>query len=450
MSEKIFGKTIRKKEIFYDGFGVGEGTGKNVLLANVSANCHFERGKLSYGIGGKPYEVDGAAISLPGAVQGRFFIAWDTDANGKKRERIGYITEQNNGFIYLKDTNVFSGIGTLSGGAAVVSAIDKDGTNKVIFVCGIGIYRLEERKLVLCDETPCQPIACFCTGRVFAVTEDFRLMYSAPFAPTDYTANVDDSGVIALRHDAGKIVGLTTLKNCLCVLYEYGISMIETGGTARSFVRRDVAYGGGRIFGETVCVASVGGEKACFLAEDGIYRFDGARVEKICRNIPIRAVVDASCGSAVCEGRYYVTFTGEDYLKKTVCVDLESGLGEETFLMYGLYSVNGKAVCRHRTNLYVLTESGELPSGVEAVFQVSKTNFSVTGNKTLAALRFTGEGSFELQVSSGKTSKTQTVVFEGGFARVPISLRGHRFSLTVKPLKGTKISNMTAELQMLV
>ena len=450
MAEKLFGKTVRKKEVFYDGFAVGEIQDENVLSGDFSVNCHFENNKLVYGTGVKPYEVDGVAVQLPGAVQGNFFIVWDSDANGNKRERIGYITEQNNAFIHLKDSNAFSNIGALNSGAAAVSAIDKDGKNTAIFVCELGICRLEERKLVLCDETPCQPIACFCGGRVFAVTKDFRLMYSAPFAPTDYTANVDDSGAIILRHDAGKIVGLTALKNRLCVLYEYGISMIDLDGTARSFVRKDVEYSGGRIFGETVCVANVSGEKAYFLAAEGIYLFDGIRVEKICKNLAVYAIVNTPCGRAVCEGKYYVTFTDENYLQKTVCVDLESGLGEETFPMYGLYSVNGKAVCRYRTNLYVLSNRGELPSGIEAVFQALKTNFSVSGSKTLTALRFVGEGSFELQVSIGKKSKTQTVVFQDGFARVPIGLRGYRFSLTVKPLKGTEIRNMTAELQMLV
>lgn len=443
-------KKLRKKEVFFDGFAVGEGAKKDELVACSSKNCVIVDGKLMRGVGVAQYVQNGAAPLLPTDMLVKMFLAWDMDAQGKRRERIGYITASNKAYVYLSETGAFSNIGTLSGGGAVVSALEKNGVYRTIFVCGTGIYRLEEKKLVSCSSIPCQAVACFGWGRVFTVSNDFYLVYSAPFAPTDYTENIDDSGKIALRHDCGKIVGLSMLRNRLCVLYEYGVSMLEIGGSARSFIRKDIEYSGGKIFGDTLCVANVQGEYAYFLAEDGIYRFDGIKMEKICKNLAIRAKENQPFGGAVFEGKYYVTFTNDEGAWKTVCVELESEWGYETFVMHGLTALSGKAICRYGTSILVLKNTGYIPSGEEIAFSVSKNNFSATGSKTLTALRFLGKGSFQLQVSAGKKTKQQTVAIQDGCARVPLNMRGISFSLRITPMIRTEIYNMTAEMQMLV
>ncbi len=442
-------KKYRKKEVFFDGFAVGEKGKKDALVALSSKNCVVLDGALTVGVGVERYSVNGNVVFLPGE-EVDLFLIWNTDADGKKREKLGYIDQLNRVYVYSNATGGFVNAGGLTGGGTMVSALEKEGACRAIFVSGTGIYSLNGETLVKCDNTPCQAVACYAGGRVFTASKDFYLVYSSPFAPKDYTENTDDSGKIALRHDCGKIVGLSTLKNRLCVLYEYGVSMIELGGSARSFVRKDIDYSGGRIFGETLCVSSVQGERAYFLAEDGIYRFDGAKMEKICKNISIRAKADKRFGGAVVEGKYYVTFLDEDGTWRSVCVELNSGLGYETFVMRGLYSLKGKAVCQINTNVCVLTETGDLPSAESACFNVSQNNLSTVGNKTLSALRFCGKGEIYVEVSNGKKKVARTLAFQDGYARMPIALRARNLSLAIALTKGAEIYNMTAELQMLV
>lgn len=448
MAGKLFGKKIQKKEVFYGSFAIGVSDKKDAFVAQSARNCDCGDGTLARNFGMYPYTLNNINYKVSAGLVGNIFVTWDSDSAGNKRERIGYVTYQNAAFIFSQETATFSNIGVLAGGGSLTSAIDKDGKYQTIFVSSTGVYRLDERRLIQCAPTVCNSVACFCNGRVFTA-DDCRLVYSAPFAPTDYTENVDDSGAIFMRHDCGKIVGLATLKNRLCILYEYGVSMMEIGGSARSFVRKDVAYNGAKIFGETLCVANVGGEKAYFLAEDGIYRFDGANVEKVCKNIPIRAETKYPFGRAVVENKYLVTFMANTKTWRTICVDLESGLGSETFLMSCLPAYGEKAVFRNGSGLFVPVKNGALPTGEKASFFVPKTDFSMPCSKTLTGLRFTGEGNFEITVSNGEISHTQNCYFEGGVAKITLALRSKEFSVTIRPAAATVIRTMTAELQTL-
>jgi len=132
-----------------------------------------------------------------------------------------------------------------------------------------------------------------------------------------------------------------------------------------------------------------------------------------------------------------------------LAVDLETGKGDETFVMNGLYSWNGKTLFGKDGVLYKIVKYGDLPTGEKAEFTVEKTDFSVRGSKTLKALRFCGEGSFDLTVTGGKKTKRISVLFEGGLARVPLAIRATDFTIAIEPHAGVKIRNMTAELQTL-
>ncbi len=447
--KSVLQKKVRRKEVFFDGFSVGDSGKAGSLIASSSKNCVANGGALKRSVGTQLHRIDGTAVLVSETINAEMFLTWDTDENGNKRERIGYISEANEPCIFTGKWDTFMPMTTVRGEGAIVPAMEKDGKCKTIFVGATGVWYLSEDNLVKCADIACQAAGCFGMGRVFSATNDYYLVYSAPFEPTNFEESVEDGGKIALRHDFGKIVAMTMLKNRLCVLYENGISMLEVGGGARSFVRKDVEYSGGKILGKTLCVGNVLGEKAYFMAEDGVYAFDGTKLEKICKNLPIRAQEAKGEGSAVIEGAYYVTFKDLDGAWKTYGVDLESGLGYETFYMRSLAHARGRSMCRHLLGVHLLSGVVDLPYGEEACFTLAKTNFSVAGEKTLIALRFSGKGEFDVEISSGKKSKAQTLAFADGYARMPLALRGRTFSLTIKPKFGAEIYNATAEMQVL-
>ncbi len=442
---RLFGRKITYKQVVYDRFSLVEKGG--ALRARSVYNCDCTDGVLSQGIGAEAYTLNGGNVVLPDGLDAQFFTSIKRGDDGEKREILGYVTRSNRAYVYDETTGAFVNIGTLNGGGTCVTATDKDGAYVTLFICGVGVYRLEGNRLLQCVSLPCERAACVCAGRVFTAYDDFWLAYSSPLAPTDFAVDVHDGGRIALRHDCGKIVGLTALKNRLCVLFEYGISMIELSGSARAFVRNDIVYDGGKIFGESVQVANCGGESAYFIATDGIYRFDGVKVEKVCKNLPVQAVERYACGSAVVAGKYLVTYINAQNRWQTVAVDLESGNGYKTFLMKGLCTGEGKGIFSYQNTLYRVAPFGELPREEEATFTMEDTDFSMRGNKTWKGVYLQGEGSIALRVTANGKTKEQTVVMQEGSGYARLDMRGVRFAITLVLQTGATLRSMTAEVQ---
>ncbi len=439
---------MRTKEFVYDGFTLG--TKKSgAIAARYARNCRCVNGVLTQAMGMTTYPLNGAAVYITPSLDAQFFSAVEVTSGGVKKERLGAISYLETAYLYNESTAKFSSIGTLYGGGSCVTALDQDGNYVNVVSCDLGMHQLRDGGLYLLASMKAQRATCVCGGRVFVAVDGFWLAYSAPYAPTDFSESVHDGGKIAMRSDCGKIVGLARLKHKLCVLYEYGISTLELAGTARSFVRKDFAYGGGKIFGESLCVGNCGGERAYFLAKDGVYAFDGGRVERICQNL-VLSPLDSStyyCGRAIVENTYFLTYMDADGQWRTVAVDLESGEGCETYTMRGLFAGESYAGFQMNNALQRIANGSGLPIGEEGVFTAEDTDFSMRGNKTLQTLRLRGEGSVVVQVVCGKKTKTQSVTMEEGEGVMTVQLRGERFTLTLKPQYGSKIRGLTAIVQ---
>ena len=251
-----------------------------------------------------------------------------------------------------------------------------------------------------------------------------------------------------MRDDCGKIVGLVPLKNKLCVLFEYGISMIEVSGGARSFVRKDVCYGEDKILLGSACVGNVDGERAYFLTRSGVCRFDGVKVEKTGENLTVESA-EEDCTCAFAFGQYFVAYTlFRSNKKRTIAIDAESGKGYETATVNGLFGNNTTAIGVCGNTVYTLAKDGVLPSGQEAVFAV-QTDFGVQGVKTVRKMRFAGEGTFTITLANGQKSWRREIQFVDGRAEVRLAMRGENFALSIQPKGGCEISELRVSIQTL-
>ena len=444
--KKLFGKRVRTIERTYDKFFVGKGKGeKNALFSAQAKGCDCAGGVLKRGVGVKPFLINGEVPKIADS-SARLFLATE-EVDGERVERFGYIAK--NGFAYVFDdaTGVFENIGVLSNGVGV-GATDKDGAHVPIFVCDYGIYRLNQGTLSYVSDIPCQAVACFCGGRVFAVSENFSLIYSAPYEPKDFSESVDGGGRIFLRDDCGKIVGLVPMKNKLCVLFEHGITLLDVSGGARSFVRKDVVYGGDKILLGTACAGNVGGEKVFFLTHSGVSCFDGVKVERMGENLSMDIAENSICSCAFAFGKYFASYTDKENVKRTAIIDAESGMGYEQIAFSGLFSNNATVIGVYETTVYQLACDGVLPTGQEGVF-VAETDFDVRGIKTIRKLRFMGEGAFDITICNGRNTLKKSVELVNGSAEIRVDLRGERFSLSIQPSANCEIRKLCATIQTL-
>ncbi len=442
----------RKRKIVFDTFSVGASVKDGALSAVGAKNCDFVNGTLKTGVGVEKFLLeDGSELALPvtGGVDSLFL--WRTaGSNAPSMKTAGAITEDGSVWFFNLAAKSWKWIRTFKGRMRAISARDGEGENLLILYGGAGAFACRFSGSTQQIYPYAVSGACVCQGRLFLATDGKKIVYSTPYQPTYFAASIDDGGAVELPTDLGKIVEIVSFQNAVCVLYEYGLGRLEIAGSARDFRFEKIGYGGGRIVEGSAGVCSVGGEKLFFLAEDGVYVFDGKRVEACCKNLALSPIGHTQvCNHAQFEGKYFVCFVDKNGEKMGVVVDAESGKGYEAFAPLALSSSLGEGLCLENGYVYKMKAIGVLPHTETAEFRVEKLRFGSAKKTLLRGLRFFGKGTFEVFVESGERSKTETLRIVGGEAFLPLRLRGGEFLLKIRLDAGSEISRIEAETETL-
>ena len=451
--KKPIGFALREAEESFSEFAIGGKKTNGKLLASESKNCDFGEGYLRAGIGVREYISSvGEDVFLQSflPVPDRFFLLVQKNGNGYA-ERLGYLSVDGKVMIY--DENLFLWETAYSFGKRMKPLIATDGAGNPqnLFIGESGLYTCSFDGTVSgTGITAASRVACFFKGRLFFVREPFTLANSAPYAATEFGEDIHDSGWIRFPSDKGNIVALLPLKEKLYAFYEYGIAEITLAGSAREFAFKRIGYGGGRIFGDSAGVCAMNGEKAFFLAEDGVYSFDGARVKQVCKGLRIFPKRTGQvCDHASFEGKYFLVYTDKDGSKKGLVVDAESGEGYFSFAPTGTTEYRALAFCQSGGKVCVLSKLGELPADEESSFCASGFDFGLRGKKRLKRLILQGEGEMQLSLSDGVNTQSFAGSFENGRMELRPSLRGESFSLKIVLGRSAQVRALTAEAQAL-
>lgn len=453
MEKSVFSGKERRETVGFSAFALGGERKAGTLTAETSANCAVVNGTLQTGVGIEAYTLaDWTEFLIPSNLPAvdSFFLLPKREADGSYTEKFGYISKRGLLFLYDESTDALTQRFDFGCKMKAVVAVDSAEETRLILSGEGGVYAFTEAEgATLVASAKALPAACAVKGRAFCALEPFTLAYSAPYAPTDFSESINGGGSICLPSNAGKIRELLAFDGCVYVLYEYGISRVRVAGAARDFAVETVGYNGGRICGGAQ-VCSVGGDKLFFLAEDGLYAFDGSKVYRVCENLQIRPARDTlASGSAAFEGKYFVCFTDEAGAEKGVLVDAERETGYYTFATEGLSVCRGRAYCRERNMLQFVREGSALPLGEAYTFTSGALDFGESGVKTLRTLRVLGEGEVQIEVQSGKTARKKTLVCEDGEARMDLKMRGKSFVLRFTLSQGARLLGVEAEVSRL-
>ncbi len=363
---------------------------------------------------------------------------------------LGYVSENGNVLRFDQTSGAFVGVHNFSTRMRAVCAFDDRRKERLLLIGNKGVYEYVEATksftLILQDTEEIAPIACVCKDRVFFVIKPHTIVYSAPLLPINFTVSAEEGGRIDFPYDKGEIVAIAPHGRGLAIFYEYGVAVLETDGSARDFVWKTVAYGGGRIIADSAGNAGVGGEKTFFLADDGAYVLDGNTVRNVCKNMNIRPKsVGQVCEHAESQGRYYAVYGNQKGEREGIVIDTQSETGAFAFAPRGLSVCGGVAVCM--TSGWRVSAMGgdDLPLGAYARAEFEGLDFSYAGRKTLRIVKVYGEGTLELEVKQGNNSKRYTLTTLNGEATANVRLRGDRFSLYCRLSGGTLVRAIVAE-----
>ncbi len=430
----------KKTRVAFDGNDVGVGNAKDLAPADDCINCDYGDGVIRACHGGVGFSLgDKESFSLPyGAADlDAFFLVPNKKEQGVYEFTLGYITAQ--GVLYVYDGSLGAFIRKYTFGVKMrpIEVMDGEENARLFFAGEAGLFAFDGESVteVEIERAAGEKVGravCACADRLFAVLKPYTLAYSAPLAPDDFSVSENDGGRICFPSDKGEIVGLAAVGSALTMFYEYGIARLETGGSARDFALEKIAYGGGRIFGDSVGSCGVGGEKTFFLASDGLYSLHGKTVRKLDTDTAILPVRTGQvCDHAESNGKYYLAYTDEAKGRTGLCVDTQTGKVYATYAAKGLSNCGGRAMAARDGSVVFLHPDGALPYGENCVFSLRASAFGVAGRKTFRRLRLYGSGEITVRVGNGRTERVCSARFVNGETSVDVRLRGEAFSVAV-------------------
>ncbi len=444
---------VKNLQLTFNQFATDGKTGKGVLSAQDYKNCDCVDGDLRLGVGVRKYfTVYMEDIIFPSSVANpeRFFMLMKKVGNGYEK-KLGCISPNGTTYLYEDTLGRWKYVYDFNKRMKPVSVIDENNNVNLLFAGEKGVFTCSfEGKMTQTTITQASRAACFFKGRFFCAAPPFTLFYSKPYNATNFTQDIDEGGKVYLPSDKGEIVALVPMKDKLYVFYQYGIAQLEISGTARDFVFKKIGYDGGKIYGDTVGVCAVKGEKAFFLAEDGTYVFNGVTTKKVCKNlsiIPLRG--DHACSYATFEGKYFLIYPTQSAERNGLLIDAESEKGYPTFAGIGVSTFHGQSFCVCGQRVQVLMKNGALPDGEQGYFFANDLDFGVSKIKNLKLITVEGEGQVGLIISDGNTTQSFDCLIDNGRAECRLALRGKSFSIKILPSAGAIVRSISAQAQVL-
>lgn len=147
---------------------------------------------------------------------------------------------------------------------------------------------------------------CVHSERVFATVggEKNSVWFSDDFNPANWTVSSTSAGYINFDDEGGAVIKVVSFLDAVYVFREYGIERLTAFGVQKEFSVSKLYVSSGRIFANTI---SVCGDRIIFLAEDGLYVFNGYSIAETALSLN-RYLTNQKSNAKACfmDGKYYL------------------------------------------------------------------------------------------------------------------------------------------------
>lgn len=147
--------------------------------------------------------------------------------------------------------------------------------------------------------------ACIHYERVYGTMNigNNRLYFSDQLDPTNWNVSLSEGGYISFPDEGGKVTRVVSFKSSLYIFREYAIHRLTAFADQTDYILSKVYTTNNLIFDKTVAVCN---NFIVFLAEDGLYRFDGTNCVKILREITPLITEKAYSAACFFDNKYYL------------------------------------------------------------------------------------------------------------------------------------------------
>lgn len=272
--------------------------------------------------------------------------------------------------------------------------------------------------------------------RLFVTVKDGNAVYfSDDLDPTNWSQDLSAGGFIELADGLGKCNRVVSYLNYLFIFRDYGISRMVAYADQTEFSVSNLFVSSGRIYADTVAVC---GDRIVFLADDGLYAFDGLSTVKIAKGLdrlfaggkPVADYYDGayrlSCkiegdGTVGCEAGDYTNNGLLVYRLSAGSVCVSRGLDIAAFL---------ENECIVNGSLYTLARNGcGLDGPLEKRWRVPLTDCRLGGvDKEIREITFESDGVLTVTVLTDRGRRAFTV-YGAGVKRIRPMLAGKKIGM---------------------
>lgn len=443
--QRIKRKT-KGKQIVIDTFLLYKEGGENSITAIASRNCDCADGSISAGLGFAPYQTDDGKIVEADRTFASFFeVMVKPPENGNTAKRELYAVDTN-GYLY----KYYSGIGSFLGMRSsypvkkLITVWQKGEGTFSFFVMPskITVQKNEGGEpQLLCGENRAQ--ACICKNRIFYVYKNCDVGYTNPVSPDVWGESVEGDGILYANEKDGMVQGLAAVGDCVLVLYENGLKKIKAAGSPTDFTVESIDYHGGRIYYNTACAC---GKSVFFLAEEGVYFYDGDSVRRACSNMPIQPIEDdEKCAGACASGEYMLSYTDKNLGASIAVIKQDGKNGYFSDALTGMSAGGANRVIAQNGIAVGLYKRGVKCASGAYEFVSKMMDFGQKGCKTIKKIVFYGEGELYFSLYSDAKRRKTRIAFENGVAEWVVMERASAFNFHIQLREGGRLTKMVLD-----
>ncbi|GHU99265.1 hypothetical protein FACS1894211_04370 [Clostridia bacterium] len=282
--------------------------------------------------------------------------------------------------------------------------------------------------------------------RLFATVEDEKrqVWFSDDLDPTNWDLTLENAGFIEMADERGALLKVVSFLDYVYVFREYGISRMSASGSQEEFSVSQLFVSSGRIRPDTIAVC---GDRILFMADDGLYAFNGLYAEHILDHMKtmFAGLGNDSAAAVYCSSKYYLACrfdygdgeqvgceAQEGYVNNTVMeLDLSSMCccltrGVDVRHLAAVRAGEAAVLCACAEGRLAVADDGGAVFGqpLKKLWRTPSTDFGTDKIKVLKYISLRTAAALGVTVESEEERKTIAVSGGAGVQRVRVNLKG--------------------------
>ena len=281
-----------------------------------------------------------------------------------------------------------------------------------------------------------------------------RLWFSDDFNPTNWNVNSQDAGFIEFADECGDLLKVVSFLGHLYVFRDYGIFRLIGYGDQSTFTLKKVFTDTGRIYKKTIVHC---GDRIVFLADEGLFSFDGYDVVRIGKELPEITKKNYAVG-AYMDKKYYLACSATIDSSYTI-----SNANANAVLILNLFDKSlsvlaGLDICAqcavkthggayivccfgssYKNRLGMFSQSGKLfTDALSKKYKSPFTDLGTTAHKTVRYITVTTEYNVTLKVILDNNTYTYSLTGNAKPQKIIVEKCGVKFGIELS----TTINNL--------